>query len=95
MKDGLSLESFALMRHMIISIDPGTKIFISFVKFLEHIPCQSTGRETCKNFPAMEILDISRKFCEVQLKNMHPLDLVCIKNLLSEEAPLKVRDPPF
>ena len=43
----------------------------------------------------MKILDISRKFCEVQLKKMHPIDLVCMKNLLSEEAPLKVRDPPF
>ena len=71
------------------------EIFISFVKILSAGSKPKHRRRTRKDFPAMKILDISRIFCEVQLKNMHPIDLVCMKNLLSEEASLKVRDPPF
>ena len=43
-------------------------------KFLKQVPGQSTSNETRKDFRIMESLHISGKFCEVQQKNMHPLD---------------------
>ena len=64
-------------------------------KFSEHAPGQSTGREIRKDFQATETLHISGKLFEELLKIRHLLCLVSVKNLLSEEASLKVRDPSF
>ena len=51
-------------KHLITAI----WIFTSFVKILGAGPCQSTGREIRKDLPAMEIVHIYGKFCEVLLK---------------------------
>ena len=58
--------------------------------FLEQVSDKSASREISEDLPAMETLQISGKFCEVLVENRHPLGLVCIKFLFSEEAPLKV-----
>lgn len=61
-----------------------SKFALVLWKFLEQVPHQSIDRGTRKDFPTMEILDISGNFGETQLKNIYPLDLPWRKSFKTE-----------